>query len=92
MELLAKAREALAAIRGPWTVEDLEAALRGLAEREGVKPKAIFQPLRVAIAGTTVSPGIFETVALLGREETLARIEEALNRASTFADTAEGGR
>jgi glutamyl-tRNA synthetase len=91
-ELLAKAAEALAAIRGPWTVEDIEAALRGLAEREGVKPKAIFQPLRVAIAGTTVSPGIFETVALLGREETLARVEEALNRASTFADTAEGGR
>jgi glutamyl-tRNA synthetase len=91
-ELLAKAAEALAAIRGPWTVEDIEAALRGLAEREGVKPKAIFQPLRVAIAGTTVSPGIFETVALLGREETLARVEEALNRASTIADTAEGGR
>ena len=92
VELAGKARAALAEIRGPWTVEDVEAALRGAAEREGVKPKAIFQPLRVALAGTTVSPGIFETVALLGREETLARVDEALNRASTFADTAEGGR
>jgi glutamyl-tRNA synthetase len=77
--LLGAAREALAAIEGPWTVEDVEAALRGLAERQGVKPKAIFQPLRVALAGTTVSPGIFESVALLGREETLARVDDALD-------------
>jgi glutamyl-tRNA synthetase len=39
----------------------------------------VFQPLRVAVAGTTVSPGIFETVALLGRDETLARVDAALN-------------
>jgi glutamyl-tRNA synthetase len=91
-ELLGKAAEALAGIPGPWTVGDVEAALRGVAEREGVKPKAIFQPLRVALAGTTVSPGIFETVALLGREETLARVEDALKRASAFADTSERGR
>jgi glutamyl-tRNA synthetase len=77
--LLGAAREALAAIEGPWTVEDIEAALRGLAERQRVKPKAIFQPLRVALAGTTVSPGIFESVALLGREETLARVDDALD-------------
>ena len=80
------ARDALAAIEGPWTVEAVEAALRGVAEREGAKPKQVFQPLRVAIAGTTVSPGIFESVALLGREETLVRID-ALNRLSTIADT-----
>jgi len=41
----------------------------------------VFQPVRVAIAGTTVSPGIFESVALLGRQETLARIDRALARA-----------
>ena len=68
--LLAQAREALAAIPGPWTVEDVEAALSGVVEREGVKPGKLFQPLRVALAGTTVSPGIFETVAVLGRDET----------------------
>jgi glutamyl-tRNA synthetase len=51
-------------------------------DRLGVKPKDVFQPVRVAITGTTVSPGIFESVAALGREETLARIDEALERAS----------
>ena len=65
---------ALEAIEGPWTVEDVEAALTGVVEREGVKPGKLFQPLRVALAGTTVSPGIFETVAVLGRDETLARL------------------
>jgi len=84
--LLNAARDALAAIDGPFTVEAVEAALRGVVEREGVKPKAVFQPVRLALAGTTVSPGIFETVAVLGREETLVRID-ALNDPSTFADT-----
>jgi len=79
MELLGQARAALAELPGPWTVEGVEAALRGVAEREGVKPKLVFQPLRVALAGTTVSPGIFESVALLGRDETLARVDDALD-------------
>ena len=57
----------------------MEAALEGLIEREGVKPREVYQPLRVAIAGTTVSPGIFESVALLGREEALRRIDRALD-------------
>src|SRR5215208_1377681 len=87
--LLAQAREALAAIEGPWTVGDVEAALSGVVEREGVKPGKLYQPLRVALAGTTVSPGIFETVAVLGRDETFARTDGAmsgLNRPSTVAD------
>jgi glutamyl-tRNA synthetase len=46
-----------------------------------VKPRDVYQPVRVAISGTTVSPGIFESVAALGREETLARIDRALDRA-----------
>jgi len=86
---LAAAREALESIEGPWTVEDVEAALSRVLEREGVKPGKLYQPLRVALAGTTVSPGIFETVAVLGRDETLARIDRAtsgLNRPSTVAD------
>jgi glutamyl-tRNA synthetase len=86
---LAGARDALEAIEGPWTVEAIEEALTGVLEREGVKPGKLFQPLRVVLAGTTVSPGIFETVAVLGRDETLARMEQAmsgLNRPSTVAD------
>jgi glutamyl-tRNA synthetase len=79
-ERLQAAREALAAAE-PFTLENVEAALRGVVERTGSKPGMVFQPVRVAIAGTTVSPGIFESVALLGREETLARIDRALERA-----------
>jgi glutamyl-tRNA synthetase len=92
-ELLTETRSALAEVPEPWTVETVETALRGVVERAGVKPKQIFQPLRVAITGTTISPGIFETVALMGREETLKRLDRALeatavlNRTSGIADT-----
>ena len=72
------ARAALANLPEPWTPARIEEALRGVVERTGRKAKQIFQPLRVALTGTTVSPGIFETVALLGREETLARVGHAL--------------
>ena len=78
---LRAARDALADAE-PFTVENVEAALRGVVDGSGVKPGAVFQPVRVAIAGTTVSPGIFESVALLGRGETLARIDRALERAA----------
>jgi glutamyl-tRNA synthetase len=78
-ETLAQVRTALAGVPEPWSQETVEAALRGVVERTGLKPKQIYQPLRVALAGTTVSPGIFETVALLGRDETLARVDHALN-------------
>ncbi|MGB2710538.1 MAG: glutamate--tRNA ligase [Conexibacter sp.] len=83
-EALAAARTALAELE-PFTQEHVEEALRGLVEAHGWKPKQVFQPVRVAIAGTTVSPGIFESVALLGREETLRRIDAALARATTRA-------
>ena len=59
---------------------EIEGALRALVERAGVKPRQVFQPLRVAITGTTVSPGIFDSLAALGREESLRRIEGALRR------------
>src|SRR3954447_5146322 len=76
-ERLGKAREALASVE-PWSTEGVERALRGVVEETGAKPKDVFQPVRVAVAGTTVSPGIFESVAVLGRDETLTRIDEAL--------------
>jgi glutamyl-tRNA synthetase len=82
VEALSAARAALAAAE-PFDVETVESALRGVVERRDTKPAKVFQPVRVAIAGTTVSPGIFESVALLGRDETLARIDRALQRAST---------
>ncbi len=64
----------------PFDADAIEAALRELVEREGVKPKQVFQPLRVAITGGTVSPGIFESLATLGRDESVRRIERALGR------------
>ena len=78
-EALAAARAALADVPAPWSQDDVEAALTAVADKIGVKRKQVFQPLRVALTGTTVSPGIFETVALLGRDETLARVDHALN-------------
>ena len=78
-EALAAAREALAAVE-PFDEQHVEQALRGVAERLGVKPGALFQPLRVALTGRTVSAGIFESLALLGREESLRRIDAALAR------------
>jgi glutamyl-tRNA synthetase len=76
-ETLAKARAALAELPS-FTVEDIEGALRAIVDRTGLKPGQVFQPVRVAIAGTTVSPGIFESVALLGQQRTLELIDAAL--------------
>ena len=80
-ENLQQSRDALASAQ-PFDVDHIEQALRGVVEERGVKPGQIFQPVRVAIAGTTVSPGIFESLAVLGREETLRRIDRALAQAS----------
>ena len=78
-ERLKRVRDALSELE-PFTPAEVEIALREVVDELGVKPKEVFQPVRVAISGTTVSPGIFESVAALGREETLARIDAALAR------------
>jgi glutamyl-tRNA synthetase len=72
--LLREVRDALAALE-PFDHERVEAALRGTAERLGLKPRQAFAPIRLAVTGSKVSPGLFESIALLGREETLARLE-----------------
>src|SRR4051794_4224417 len=87
VERLEQARASLAEVPDPWTEEALETALQSVLERSGAKPRQIYQPIRVALAGTTVSPGIFESLRLLGREESLRRIDAALNHMSTAADT-----
>jgi glutamyl-tRNA synthetase len=80
-ERLATTRAALAHTE-PFTPEAIEASLRSVVEETGEKPNKVFQPLRVAISGSTVSPGIFESVSVLGRDETLARVDDALARAN----------
>lgn len=74
---LADARVALADLPD-FDVSSIDEALRKVVEQRGAKPKQVFQPIRVALAGTAVSPGIFETLAVLGREESLRRIDRAL--------------
>jgi glutamyl-tRNA synthetase len=79
-EMLAASAEALAAVE-PYTPAAIEGALAPLLERFEVKPGRLYQPLRVAITGTAVSPGIFESLAALGREATLERVRDAARRA-----------
>jgi glutamyl-tRNA synthetase len=77
LEALADARAALAESES-FEESAVGETLSGVVERRGAKPREVYQPLRVAITGGTVSPGIFECVALLGREETLRRIDSVL--------------
>jgi len=76
--VLADVRAALAAAP-VFEIAEIEAALGAVVARRGCKPRDVYQPLRVALAGRPVSPGIFETVVVLGREQTLARVDAALN-------------
>jgi glutamyl-tRNA synthetase len=84
-ERLRMARDALAGAE-PFDVESVESALRGVVDRLGVKPKDVYQPVRVAISGSTVSPGIFESLSALGREASLERIDTALARLGDSGD------
>jgi glutamyl-tRNA synthetase len=77
--LLREARVVLADCE-PFEPPVIEAALSALLERSDAKPKDLYQGIRVAITGTTVSPGIFDSIAALGRDDTLARIDVALAR------------
>jgi glutamyl-tRNA synthetase len=72
-EIVAAARDALAELE-PFTAESIEAALRGVLGRLGLKPRQGFQPIRIAVTGSKVSPGLFESIELLGRETTLRRL------------------
>jgi glutamyl-tRNA synthetase len=78
-ELLTAVRERLAELAS-WTPDAMEQALRALAQGRGVAAGKLFQPLRVALTGLSVSPGIFDVLALLGRERSLQRISQALVR------------
>src|ERR1700742_445842 len=83
-EMLEATADALATVE-PFTPEAIEASLAPLLDRFDVKPGRLYQPLRVAITGTSVSPGIFESLATLGREQTVARLKDASRRLSDAA-------
>jgi glutamyl-tRNA synthetase len=75
--LLRSAYDVLVALAN-WDTPSLEAAIREVAEGSGVKLGKLAQPLRAALTGRTTSPGIFEVLALLGRQESLARIADQM--------------
>ena len=74
--LLAKTADALQAVQS-WAVEAIEDAIRRVAEDAGLGLGKVAQPLRAALTGRTVSPGIFDVLFLLGKEESLERLTAA---------------
>jgi glutamyl-tRNA synthetase len=75
--MLAATEEALASLE-PFEASAIEATLRATADELGLKPRQAFQPIRVAVTGSKVSPGLFESIELLGRETTLSRLRVAV--------------
>jgi glutamyl-tRNA synthetase len=72
------AREALRSVES-WQTAAIETALRErLVEQDGLRPRHAFGPVRVAVTGAKVSPPLFESMELLGRERSLHRLEAAL--------------
>jgi glutamyl-tRNA synthetase len=61
----------------PFTLHKLEEAFRAAAEAMGIKVGSFFTPFRVAITGKTVSPPLFESMVVLGRAETIRRVQGA---------------
>jgi glutamyl-tRNA synthetase len=74
--VVAAAREELAAVE-PFRAPEIEAALRALAGRLELSPRKAFQPIRIAVTGSKISPGLFESLELLGKEESLKRLSSA---------------
>jgi glutamyl-tRNA synthetase len=72
-EVIPAAAKRLAEV-DPFEAEPIEAALRDLADSLGLKPREAFQPIRLALTGSRVSPGLFESLELLGKDESLARL------------------
>jgi len=77
--ILRGAQEALRAVNTDWNAGSAEAAIRAYAEEAGVKLGAVAQPLRAALTGRSTSPGVFDVLAVLGRDESLARISDQID-------------
>ena len=81
-DVIRTARAALETLQ-QWTTADIEQALRSsLIEGLGLKPKLAFGPVRLAITGRRVSPPLFESMELLGREKSLARLDQGIRAAA----------
>ena len=78
-DVLKGAHAALSALDAAWSAASAEAAIRELAGREDLKLGAVAQPLRAALTGKSTSPGVFDVLAVLGRDESLARISDQID-------------
>ncbi len=78
-QILAGAKQALEAVGTDWTAATAEAAIRDFATAQGHKLGAVAQPLRAALTGRSTSPGVFDVLAVLGREESLARLGDQID-------------
>jgi glutamyl-tRNA synthetase len=79
-DALVKVRNLLESLPEPWTHEAWEAGMRAIADELGMKAGDVFMILRVAVSGSTVSLPLFESIEILGKTETLARIDAALQK------------
>src|SRR5437764_295706 len=82
--VLSRATEVLEGL-DEWDAASIETALRRLADELGLKAGQAFQPIRMAVTGSKISPGLFESLELLGREETLRRLRRALEDGAAAA-------
>jgi glutamyl-tRNA synthetase len=79
--ILTAAAQALGSVE-PWTATAIEAALKQLCDDLGEKPRTVYLPIRVAVTGSRVSPGLYESLELLGKETSLARIHAGAEAAT----------
>jgi glutamyl-tRNA synthetase len=87
--LVAQVRETLAGV-ADWTPETLEPLVKQIAETAGLGLGKVAQPLRAALTGRTTSPGIFDVLVLLGREESLGRLDDSVNGRNAIAALPQG--
>ena len=88
LESLERLQALIPALEGltTWDEASIEALIRSEAERSGLKLGKIAQPLRAALTGSTASPGLFEVMVVLGRDETVARLSDAAARRDVDSD------
>jgi len=79
--ILGAAASAIGAVE-PWTASEIEAVLKQLCEDLGEKPRTVYLPIRVAVTGSRVSPGLYESLELLGKEPSLARLRAGVEAAA----------
>jgi glutamyl-tRNA synthetase len=77
--VLRGAHGALSSVQGEWSAASAEASIRAFAEAGGYKLGAVAQPMRAALTGRSTSPGVFDVLAVLGRQESLARIADQID-------------